>query len=121
MTEKVDVKLRPPFVHTQDKPAAAAPQTVAPPTVAKEWREFDWKSAASLRAPDKRETKGEREWDATEWNDSGKLVSDEARRVAEQLDGVVQKIRKGELSVEGRAPTPETAMVAALEALIRAK
>lgn len=111
--------MRPPFVHTDHPPLA--PETQEPKSAAwgkQEWREFDWKSAASLRAPEKVAVKSQREWDSTEW--AMNPVSQEARRVAEQLDGVAQKIRKGELSVDGNTPTPETAMVAALEALIRA-
>ena len=116
-------KVRPPFLHTDNPP----PAPVAPEQKLDNWPKqqlggFDWKSAASLRAPEKPGEKAERAWDTTEWEDpAAPPVSDEARRVAEQIDSVVSKIRKGELSIDGKAPTPETAMAAALEALIRAK
>jgi hypothetical protein len=115
-------KVHPPFVHDENsrKPAVVEEQKID------QWSRqqlgaFDWKSAASLRAPEKPREKAERVWDATDWEDPRTSVSSEARRVAEQLDAVAQKIRNGELSVDGKAPTPETAMAAALEALIRAK
>lgn len=122
MSEKQGSRVRPPFIHSE---------TTREPVVAEEskgaaWPKqplgaFDWKSAASLRAPENPGLKAEREWDSTEWADALAPVSDEARRVAEQLDTVSQKIRMGELSIHGKAPTQETAMVAALEALIRSR
>ena len=115
-------KVRPPFVHSE----RAQDPVAAEEAVTKAWKagklgEFDWKSAASLRAARNPGEKAERAWESTEWSDPSKQISEEARRVAEQLDSVAQKIRKGELSVNGKAPTPETAMAAALEALIKAK
>jgi hypothetical protein len=121
MSEKPKIKVHPPFLHSDaavEPPAAEAPGDTWPK---QRLGEFDWKSAASLRAPKNPVEKGERAWESTEWSDPVSKVSEEARRVAEQLDAVAQKIRKGELSVNGKAPTPETAMAAALEALIRAK
>ena len=122
MSDKPKPKVRPPFVHTEtpQEPAAAVEH------VAAAWKTpklgaFDWKSAASLRAPRNPAEKAERAWEATEWSELPSQISEEARCVAEQLDSVAQRIRKGELSVNGKAPTPETAMAAALEALIRAK
>lgn len=115
--------LRPPFLHS-DAPAPAASEEQSPKTSsgpADARAKFDWKSAASLRAPEKIVSKAEREWDSTEWDDSVKPVSAEAQQVAQQLDRVAQKIRSGDLPVDGRASTPETAVVAALEALIKAK
>lgn len=115
-------KVRPPFVHSEKPQEPVA----AEEAVAKAWKggklgEFDWKSAASLRAARNPAEKAERAWETTEWSDPSGQISADARRVAEQLDSVAQRIRKGELSVDGRAPTPETAMAAALEALIKAK
>ncbi|MBA3655850.1 MAG: hypothetical protein H0W69_00690 [Gemmatimonadaceae bacterium] len=107
-------------MHSEESAPAQIEEAKAPVWVKQELVEFDWKSAASLRAPEKKGLRAERAWETTEWDDPLNPVSQEARRVAEQLDGVAQKIRKGELSVDGKAPTPETAMVAALEALIRA-
>ncbi len=123
MTEKTESKIRPPFLHS-DTPAPATAQSMeSKPTDwnKQQWRAFDWKSAASLRAPQKVGGEAEREWQSTEWGDPAHPASSEAHRVAEQLDSVAQKIRNGELSIDGKAPTPETAMVAALEALIKAK
>jgi hypothetical protein len=122
MEEKPKAKVRPPFVHS-DKPREPV---AAEESGTRGWNSgklgaFDWKSAASLRAPRNPAEKAERAWAATEWTESASQISEEAKRVAEQLDSVAQKIRKGELSVNGKAPTPETAMAAALEALIRAK
>ena len=121
MTEKMEPKIRPPFLHNDSPAAATTPSEGSKLTDwnKQEWRAFDWKSAASLRAPEK--VGAEREWEATDWDDPAHPASTEARRVAEQLDSVAQKIRNGELSINGKAPTPETAMVAALEALIKAK
>ncbi len=123
MTEKSGSKLSPPFVHSDTPAPADAPvaETRSTEWTRQEWRAFDWKSAASLRAPENAAVRAEREWQATEWDSHVKPVSGEAQRVAEQLDSVAQKIRSGELSIDGKAPTPETAMVAALEALIKAK
>lgn len=120
MTDRTESKLRPPFVHSAESAPAQREEANAPVWVKRELGEFDWKSAASLRAPEKKGVKAERAWETTEWDDPLSPVSQEAHRVAEQLDAVAQKIRKGELRVDGKAQTPETAMVAALEALIRA-
>ena len=122
MSEKPKVRLQQPFVHS-DKPREPV---AAEESRTRSWNTgklaaFDWKSAASLRAPRDAAQKAELAWASTEWVDPASQISEEARRVAEQLDSVAQKIRKGELSVKGKAPTPETAMAAALEALIRAK
>jgi hypothetical protein len=114
-------KVRPPFVHTEkDSDPAPVAERKTESWPRQQLGAFDWKSAASLRAPTKPGEKALRAWDATEW-DAPAQVSEEARRVAEQIDSVVQRIRKGELSIDGKAPTPETAMAAALEALIRSR
>lgn len=114
--------VKPPFVHSENAPSAApAPERTTDPWSRQQLAEFDWKSAASLRAPEKSATKAQLAWEGTDWGEAKDAVSPEARRVAEQLDSVAQKIRAGELSVEGKTPTPETAMAAALEALLRAK
>lgn len=114
-------KVRPPFVHTeQSREPAPIAERKPESWPRQQLGAFDWKSAASLRAPTQPGEKAARAWDATDW-DAPPQVSDEARRVAEQIDSVVQRILKGELNIDGKAPTPETAMAAALEALIRAK
>lgn len=114
--------VRPPFVHTDQQREL---ETVSPPKPSAWTRQqlqaFDWKSAASLRAPSKVEPGSEHEWESTEWGELPSSVSDEARRIAEQLDQVATKIRNGEIAVDGQAPTPETAVAAALEALIKAR
>lgn len=116
------MKIRPPFIHTDaPAPATSAADESVGDWSKQAWRAFDWKSAASLRAPKKVVLTAEREWENTEWDDAGKPVTGDAQRVAEQLASVAQKIRNGELSIDGKAPTPETAMVAALEALIKAQ
>lgn len=122
MSEKPKARVQQPFVHS-DKPRDPV---AAEESGTRGWNigklgAFDWKSAASLRAPRDPAEKAKLAWDSTEWAQPASQISEEARRVAEQLDSVAQKIRKGELSVNGKAPTPETAMAAALEALIRAK
>lgn len=114
-------KVRPPFVHSDQlrEPDVALPLKASTWT-RQQLQAFDWKSAASLRAPVKGEPKAAREWDSTEWGELP-TVSDEAKRIAEQLNEVATRIRNGEIAVDGRAPTPETAMAAALEALIKAR
>jgi hypothetical protein len=122
MSEKPKAKLQSPFVHSERPPKPVTteePKKEAWPK--QQLGAFDWKSAASLRAPKDAGVKAERDWETTDWNEQLPPVSNDARRVAEQIDAVAQKIRKGELSVNGKAPSPETAMAAALEALIRSK
>ena len=121
MTDKKS-KVHPPFVHDDSprKPVTVT-ETKVDSWARKQLVAFDWKSAASLRAPDKPGQRAEQAWDATDWDDPAAAVSDNARRIAEQINAVAEKIRKGELSVDGKTPTPETAMAAGLEALIRAK
>ncbi len=122
MSGRVLSGLRPPFVHKEPGDAPVrTPEAKGDAMPQKDWRAFDWKSVASLRAPENPLAKSEGEWDATDWDDPLHPVSQEARSVAEQLDQVAQRIRRGELNVVGRALTPETAIAAALEALIRAK
>lgn len=122
MSEKPKSSVRPPFLHSESElPPALAEETKPEGWLKQQLRAFDWKSAASLRAPQTPTVKADHGWNSTEWDDIPNPVGDDAQKVAEQLHAVAQKIRNGELSVSGRTPTPETAMAAALEALIRAK
>lgn len=115
-------KVRPPFLHSEQQRELDIVSPAKPSAWTKQQLQaFDWKSAASLRARAEVEPKSDRDWDSTEWGDLPGSVSDEAKRIAEQLNEVATKIRNGEIAVDGKAPTPETAMAAALEALIKAR
>lgn len=140
-----DKRISPPFFHGV---SPVLPKAVPPADTdewaGQQWRSFDWRSAASLRAPAHPLQNADLVWESTVWErdvtDQGKVsdsgekqgkgsaqvtapsISPAAENVAQQLDEIAQRLRGGELSVEGHTPlTPETAMVAALEALIRSQ
>jgi hypothetical protein len=116
-------KLPPPFVHSDETPEPPSTSPAKPAESTKQdWRGFDWRSVASLRAPVEPGATADHAWDTTQWEERAKSLSPDARKIAEQIDNVAQRIRRGELSVQATSPeNTEVAMAAALEALIRSR
>jgi hypothetical protein len=106
--------------------ASAEPEAIQQESgwLQEDWQQFDWRSAASLG--DEPATEASNEWAKTDWEVSAPIARDRkpsaADAIANALDEIAQRIRKGELAV----PAPDTlsnpaAIAASLAALLGVK
>ena len=116
----------PDFDDAASEYASAESETIHQETgwIQEDWQQFDWRSAASLG--DEPGTEASNEWAKTDWEVSAPIARDRkptaADAIANALDEIAQRIRKGELAV----PAPETlsnpaAIAASLAALLGVK
>lgn len=114
------IEWRSPFAAEPVSPAAEREHTGA--WILEEWEQYDWKKAATLTA-DPDVAAAQQAWGDLDWEGDAEAAGEARQRppeiVATILEGIAQRIRSGDLRVNGAwGMTDEAALTAVLAALL---
>lgn len=112
------IEWKSPFAASEASPAAEREQSGA--WILEEWEQYDWKKAATLTA-DPDVAAAQQAWGDLDWETDagGEARQRPPEMVATILEGIVRRIRSGDLRVYGSpGMTDEAALTAVLAALL---